>query len=361
VLRLLRIVPLASLLLGACTTAPSERERPSAPTSASPSASAPAPTSTASASPPPPGDAGVDGVEGGTADDPMTLHYETKEALLALFSIRRPPKPDSNADGFLQKSLGPGAPSLINQGNKALARHAIGRAQCVAGLAGVTIQTEEQRATCGGFENMVPIWRRGKKPKACIDVFEFPNKPCELPLVWVAPVQAKILCELQGKRLCSQEEWTLACNGDPEGGKLSKFAYGDEMDLDVCNTDKPAATYGPGCVPDSAASAWKTCATNTEPAGAYPRCRSRFGVFDQHGNVAEIMARLDPDGHWYSQLKGSAFFYIDVARKPDERSPKDRETYPDQCAYDPRWHVEPLGEAWHVNYHLGFRCCKGLH
>jgi hypothetical protein len=303
---------------------------------------------------PPPAPAEADA---GPGDDPMALHYETKEALLALFSIKRPPKRDSNADGFLDKSFGPGSPALINQGNKALARHTIGRAKCVAGLAGVTIQTEAQRATCGGFENMVPIWKRGKKPKACIDAFEFPNKPCELPLVWVAPVQAKVICELQGKRLCTQEEWTLACNGDPDGGKPLKFAYGDEMDLDVCNTHKPGGAWSPGCVPDSASSAWKTCATNTEPAGSFPRCRSRFGVFDQHGNVAEIMTRLDEDGQWYSQLKGSAFFYVDVARKPDERPPKGRETYPDHCAYDPRWHVERMPEAWHVNYHLGFRCC----
>jgi formylglycine-generating enzyme len=247
---------------------------------------------------------------------------------------------------------------VINQGNKALAQHLISRSKCLAGLAGVTIQTEEQKRICGGFEDMVPVWKKGKKPKACIDVFEFPDKPCELPFVWVAPVQARILCELQGKRLCSQEEWSLACKGDPDGGKDWTFAYGDEMDLDACNTDKPGAKYSPGCDPDSASSAWKTCATNTEPSGSYPRCRSRFGVFDQHGNVAEIMTRMDPDGHMYDQLKGSAFFYVDVARKPDERPPKGRETYPDHCAYDPRWHVERMSEAWHVNYHLGFRCCK---
>ncbi len=346
------VLPLA---LVACSTSPPEQTRPGASASVSPLASAldasGAPVSV-------PADASA---EAGVADDPMALHYESKEELLALFSIRRPPRRDSNADGFLQKSFGPGSPSLINQGNKALARHAISRAKCLAGLEGMTLQTEAQRETCGGFENMVPIWKRGKKPKACIDVFEFPNKPCELPLIWVAPVQAKTICELQGKRLCAQEEWTLACNGDPDGAKPQKFAYGDEMDLDICNTDKPGAAFSPGCVPDSAATAWKTCSTNTEPAGAYPRCRSRFGVFDQHGNVAEIMARLDPDGHWYSQLKGSAFFYVDVARKPDERPPKGRETYPDQCAYDPRWHVEPINEAWHVNYHLGFRCCKSVH
>lgn len=346
---------LVPLVLAACSTA-GERSGSRASASAAASTSVSAPTTSADA--PLPADGGV---EGGVGGDPMALHRETKEELLALFSIHRPPKRDSNADGFLQKSFGTTRPSLINQGNKALARHTISREACLKGLEGVTLQTEEQRATCGGFENMVPIWKRGKKPKTCIDVFEFPNKACELPFVWVAPVQAKVLCELQGKRLCAQEEWTLACNGDPDGGKPSKFAYGDEMDLDVCNTDKPGATWSPGCDPDSASTAWKTCSTNSEPTGAYPRCRSRFGVFDQHGNVAEIMARLDPDGHWYSQLRGSAFFYVDVARKPDERPPKGRETYPDHCTYDPRWHVEPMAEAWHVNYHLGFRCCKSVH
>jgi hypothetical protein len=364
----MRAVPRRPLLLTAalalgCSTAPSEpapRGSASAVTSA-----APPPAGSGSAAPAPAdagGDADRDGGDdaGGPADDPMAFHFETREELLALFSIKRPPKRDSNADGFLLKSFGPGSASLINQGNKALAKHAISRAKCLAGLSGLTLQTEEQKATCGGFENMVPVWKRGKKPKVCIDVFEFPNKPCELPLVWVAPVQAKVICELQGKRLCSQEEWTLACNADPEGGKPSKFAYGDEMDLDICNTNKPGATYGAGCDPHSASTAWKTCSTNTEPTGSFPKCRSRFGVFDQHGNVAEIMTRLDPDGQTYDQLKGSAFFYTDVARKPNERPPKGRETYPDHCAYEPRWHVELMTEAWHNNYHLGFRCCKSV-
>jgi sulfatase modifying factor 1 len=350
------LVCLPHLLVTACTT-PSDP--PGASASASASAAAPALDAAIDAAL---GDAGdtedAAFLDAGPLDDPMANHIETKEALLALFTIKRPPRRDSNADGFLDKSFGPGTAARINQGNKLLAKRAVSRAKCLAGLEGVTIQTEEQRAQCGGLENMVPIHKKGKKSKACIDVFEFPNKPCELPVVWVAPVQAKVICELQGKRLCAQEEWILACRGDPDDGKDQRFAYGDEMDLDACNTNKPAAKFGPGCDPDSASSAWKTCSTNTEPTGAFPRCRSRFGVFDQHGNVAEIMTRADPDGHTYSQLKGSAFFYADVARKPDERPAK--ETYPDQCAHDPRWHVELMNEAWHVNYHLGFRCCKSV-
>jgi sulfatase modifying factor 1 len=353
------IAPLPYLLVAACSRKPegtSAAGTASATASASASASASAPASaSASAS----ATASAATADAG-AGDPMALHLESKEELLALFEIKRPPKRDSNADGFLDKSFGPGAPWRINQGNKAIAKHSVAKAACLAALEGVTIQTEEQKKICGA-ENMVPVWKKGKKPKTCIDVFEFPNKPCELPVVWVAPVQAKVICDLQGKRLCKQEEWMLACRGDPDGGKDQTFAYGDEMDLSVCNTNKPAATFGPDCDADSAKSAFQTCPTNTEPAGAFPRCRSRFGVFDQHGNVAEIMMRFDPDGHFYSQLKGSAFFYVDVARKPDEPQVKGRETYPDHCNYDPRWHVEPMNEAWHVNYHLGFRCCKSVH
>lgn len=344
-------VLVVALSLG-CSRQPAEKAVPSATASASAAAPADtAPSATASASPP---DAGE------VSGDPMELHLDTKEDLLALFSIIRPPKRDRNADGFLQKSFGPGSPALINQGNKELAKHSVSRRRCEEGLAGVTLQTAEQKELCDGFENMVPIWKRGKKPRACIDIFEFPNQACALPFVWAAPVQARVLCELQGKRLCSQEDWTLACNGDPEGGKPTKFAYGDEMDLTVCNTNKSAAKYGPGCDPKSATSAWRTCSTNTEPSGAFPRCKSRFGVYDQHGNVAEIMWRRDADGQIYDQLKGSAFFYVDVARGPNEPRPKGRETYPDHCAHDPRWHVELMKEAWHNNYHLGFRCCRSV-
>lgn len=294
------------------------------------------------------------------------LARDTQAELLALIApaLAPPASPEAGEKvlEFLRRNVGPGSPSRINQGNAALARHAVDAAACRHGLEGVTLQTPEQRTFCGA-ENMVPLYRGGKasEARACIDVFEFPNVACELPYVWASPTQAKAMCETQGKRLCAQDEWVLACGGDPGGGPDRRYAYGDEFDLGACNTNKPAASFGgPLCDADTAADAFRTCRTNTEPSGAFPRCRSRFGAFDLHGNVAEIMARRDEDGRTVSQLKGSAFFYVDVARRPDEKlSPRRmRETYPDHCAHDPRWHVEPIGNAWHVNYHLGFRCCK---
>jgi hypothetical protein len=355
-----------ALALTACSHAPAEPERPdSGPANASPQA-IPSPPASASATRASlvldAGQPDAEAEAGALESDPMARHYESPEELLRFVDVRdaaRFRRKGRDPDAFLAATFGPNTPSRINQGNKAIAHHAIARAQCLAGLEGVTIQTDEQKHVCGGMPNMVPIFKKGKAARACIDVFEFPNRACELPMVWASPIQAQLVCQLEGKRLCSQEEWILACRGDPEGGADRAYSYGDELDLEACNTNKPAASFKDTvCDADSAGSAWKTCGTNTEPTGSFPRCRSRFGVFDQQGNVAEIMTRLDPDGTVYSQLKGSAFFYVDVARKPGEKPPKGRETYPDMCGHDPRWHVEPMDTAWHVNYHLGFRCCK---
>jgi hypothetical protein len=296
-------------------------------------------------------------------EDPMTSHLTTAPELarLVLFPHTTPARAASR-DGMLPYLVAP-MPGRFNHGNRALAHHKISRAACLAGLRDVVLQTDEQRAICKGEANMVPIYADGdpRSARACIDVFEFPNQPCELPFVWGSPSQAETLCEMQGKRLCAQPEWNQACSGDPAGKERWPYAYGRSLDLTVCNTNTPhwQSNEGrPACNVHDAQAAWSTCATDTEPAGAFPRCRSRLGVFDQHGNVAEEMTRTEA-GETLTQLKGSAFFYVDTAVEPGKPSPHPGiEAYPDTCEFDPRWHVEKLREAVHVNYHLGFRCCK---
>jgi formylglycine-generating enzyme len=314
-------------------------------------------------------DARLDGDRG----DAMKNHRETKDELLSLFSLRdfsETEKKGLNPDGFLRAMFNVDGPSHANQGNKAIAQHTISREKCLEGLKGITLQTAEQRAKCGA-ENMVPIWGpaysrggdkpvKGKEALYCIDIFEFPNKACELPMVWTQPPLAKKVCELQGKRLCSDIEWNIACRGDPEGGDDWRYAYGNKLDLEICHTN---LRHRLPCVVQSAGTTWKTCSTDTEPSGAFPKCRSRFGVFDQHGNVAEVMMRREGD-RVVTQLKGSAWFYVELAKEPNEPVPTTTTNkagaYPDHCNFDPRWHVEPLASALHVNYHLGFRCCKSI-
>jgi formylglycine-generating enzyme len=301
-------------------------------------------------------------LENEASDDPSDLHVETKEGLLALITLRPFTDAERKRIGpelFLEKVLGPSDPQHISQGNKAISKHTISRRTCLQGLRDIVIQTPEQRTACG-YDNMVPVHLPGKEPYFCMDVFEFPNKACELPFVWAPPTYAEKLCQLEGKRLCSQSEWQVSCGGDPDSGPSRKYAYGDRLDLSACNTQK---FHPQPCNTTGVDKAFATCATQTEPSGAFPQCRSRFGAFDLHGNVAEIMKRRDVDGTVVSQLKGSAFFYTAIAREPGEppkMSQKGMETYPDHCNFDPRWHVEPIENAWHVNYHLGFRCCKNI-
>ena len=291
---------------------------------------------------------------------PAELHQSTREGLLSLFAIQSPDAADATT--FLARTFGTEGPTRMNQGNRAIARHLIDRATCLEALraSGIVVQTPEQRAKCGGLENMVPVWKNGQAPAYCIDVFEFPNRACELPMVWTPPPAAKKVCELQGKRLCSDVEWNLACRGDPDGGADRRYAYGDKLDLDACNTHLAHRT---ACDPRGPATAWGTCSTDTEPSGAFPRCRSRFGVFDQHGNVAEVMTRKEGT-QTVTQLKGSAWFYVELAKEPGQpplptTMMKDA-AYPDHCNFDPRWHVEPIDQAIHTNYHLGFRCCRTI-
>lgn len=291
------------------------------------------------------------------ADTLRPLMAASDEELLGLVLPPAALAADPKREAFLRQAIGLGAPYEMNQGNAEIAEHPVSRQACLDGLQGVVIQTPEQRRICGGHPAMVPIHHGAPaEARACIDVFEFPNRACELPFVWAGPAQARTLCKKLGKRLCTDREWVAACRSDPEGGELSTYAYGETLDLEVCNTNKSRRQSETICDPRTVQSAYDTCPTLTDPSGSHPRCRSRLGVFDLHGNVAEIMTRADPTrGKTFSQLKGSAWFYVDVHSKPGDKP--NRATYSDHCAHDPRWHVEEMSRAWHVNYHLGFRCC----
>ncbi len=48
----------------------------------------------------------------------------------------------------------------------------------------------------------------------CIDQFEFPNVPCEYPMVWVQANEAAEICKVMDKRLCDAHEWEGACHGE---------------------------------------------------------------------------------------------------------------------------------------------------
>jgi hypothetical protein len=264
------------------------------------------------------------------------------------------------------------ASPLIGTGNPRISRHGMSRAECRTIRAGLA--DGKPHLPCDR-KNMVPLYDPGAgetaaQARVCIDQFEFPDIPCAYPLVYPTAREAALLCVAVGKRICDAHEWEGACAGALRAPEVEyafknprpyatwlhnerrevRWAYGPRKDHSLCATGavKSARCAGGG---------YTACGTHTWPAGAFPKCVSPFGVYDQHGNAAEHMnLPLDPSqlasrgGTGATEMKGSWFIF---ARE---------EAHPDDCRWRAKdWHPSALmDEDSHRNYHLGFRCCKSV-
>lgn len=165
----------------------------------------------------------------------------------------------------------------------------------------------------------------------CIDVYEWPNRKGALPTIDVTWYKAKASCESTGKRLCTPEEWTLAC----EGNSVRPYPYGDGLirDSTACVIDKPSMN------PNLPRSEWPKF-YSAEPSGSRERCVSSFGVYDTTGNVDEWVDttanRKLGETPYVSGLKGG---YWSTVRN---------RCRPMTAAHGPTFSF----------YQIGFRCCS---
>jgi sulfatase-modifying factor enzyme 1 len=261
------------------------------------------------------------------------------------------------------------ASSVLSQGNPRISMHPVGRAECEMARAERPLQAGDD--VCG-TPHMAALYDRlsgsPDSARACIDQFEFPNIPCEYPVVHVSAREASQLCEAVGKRLCDAHEWEGACAGwvqTPEreyawgqdrmtmrrvhnASRTRVWAYGAEKNHALCAT---TSWKTPGCP----GGGFNSCGSNTFPAGSFPDCVSPYGVYDLHGNAAEHMSLpLTPEeltssgGSGATEMKGSWFIFSHY------------EAHEDDCHWRaPDWHPSKvMSPHSHGNYHLGFRCCK---
>jgi len=274
---------------------------------------------------------------------------------------------------------------FIGQGNPAISEHPADPQECRTMLRTRSVGYENPAfpRICGA-PYMAPLYdprtQRADDAKACIDQFEFPNIPCEYPVVWVRAREAALLCEAVGKRLCDAHEWEGACAGalepadyrfdlaraaspnaaiarmasahNSKHGPDKTWSYGPAYQEGVCAA---GSHKSPGCQ----GGGWAKCGSNTYPAGHFPDCRSALAVYDLNGNAAEHMSlpldesQMASQGSkelGYTEMKGS-WFIFDSYR-----------AHPDWCRWRaPFWHGSRVMDAQsHANYHLGFRCCKSL-
>jgi formylglycine-generating enzyme len=165
----------------------------------------------------------------------------------------------------------------------------------------------------------------------CMDKYEWPNQKDNKPEIMISWYDMKKNCEAEDKRLCLDNEWTMAC----EGNDILPYPYGYKRDIYACNIDHQQMPWF-----DASKSGMnKEIASRLDqrvPSGSMLGCVSPYGVYDMTGNVDEWV--VNSSGKPYvSSLKGG--HWVKGARN---------RCRPDTLIHGPET----------VYYEIGGRCCK---
>ncbi|NLL13783.1 MAG: formylglycine-generating enzyme family protein [Fibrobacter sp.] len=147
----------------------------------------------------------------------------------------------------------------------------------------------------------------------CIDRYEWPNKKGVIPESYISLYQAMDSCYSVGKRLCTSEEWMLACSGP----HTWSYPYGQVYERYACATHEKKVSV----------------------SGSRPECRSFFGVYDMSGSLLEwTSTRAEANRHFYYVMGG---FW---ESGPQSGCSEKRYSYFPENQHNP----------------VGFRCCSDL-
>ncbi len=119
-----------------------------------------------------------------------------------------------------------------------------------------------------------------------IDVYEHPNRKGAVATNNVTPGEAAAMCEAEGKRLCTAEEWAYAC----ASGDNNLAYYLDKRKLESYNLVFKSCSWG------------NHKPLLTAKCGRYPKCGNTYGVHDMMGNLWEWVSL--PGGSGMTGLAG---------------------------------------------------------
>ena len=158
-----------------------------------------------------------------------------------------------------------------------------------------------------------------EKLRYCIDQDEFVGENQVLPHTSVTVALAQRECKAAGKRLCTDREWTFAC----EGEGIDPYPYGSVREPRRCNTDRANLVSAEGELLDHRAA-----------PGSFAGCLSSFGVRDLAGNAEEfVVSDSDPS----RVLRKGAYW------QPGANTCRSSQEHPD---------------VGYRGIELGFRCCS---
>jgi hypothetical protein len=170
----------------------------------------------------------------------------------------------------------------------------------------------------------------------CIDRFEYPDRKGAFPVIAITWREAGAACQERGERLCTEDEWTFAC----EGEEARPYPTGFVRDASACVEDRAWKLFDERLLvvrESPTAIAEIDYVWQGEASGSRPACRSPFGVYDTTGNVDEWTRSVSREGY-PSILKGG---YWGPVRA--------------RCRASTRAHDEDF-----YFYQQGFRCCADV-
>lgn len=147
----------------------------------------------------------------------------------------------------------------------------------------------------GYFEGITAAEGKVTPIRVCMDRFEAPNQKGARPLVMQSFRSAERFCARRHRRVCSEMEWELAC----EGPDFRPLAYGWAVNTKTCNSDKGWRAFDAQKLYADGDTGKKELERLWQgaPSGHYEGCVSSFGIQDMMGNVEE----------WVSTRPGRAF------------------------------------------------------
>ena len=167
------------------------------------------------------------------------------------------------------------------------------------------------------------------------------SRPDVLPQAYISQTEARAACVEAGKRLCSDDEWKLACGGAAE----QPYPYGATREDGACNDTasvSPLNHYYDASRVGGSAYTWQNMndprlnqlAGGLAKTGSFARCRGPLAIYDMVGNLHEWTETP-------STFRGG--YYLDT------------QLHGPGCRYQTTAHMP----TYH-DYSTGFRCCKDV-
>lgn len=143
---------------------------------------------------------------------------------------------------------------------------------------------QNDKRVCEEFSKEASCSGKMVKKRFCIDRYAWPNVKGHKPEVMNRFHQAQVKCAAAGKRLCTESEWTMSC----EGPSMLPFPYGVKRDATKCHGDEPWDQ--PKMNKVAARDEKELRRLYKGKRSGQEGCESDYGVFDLPGNTDEIVA-----------------------------------------------------------------------